>query len=182
MFKKITIGLVVVIAAFLGFVALQPADFKISREIQIEAPADVIFAHVNDLQKFNSWNPFVEMDPKAKYSYEGPASGVGAASLWDGEESGKGKMTIVESSPAQFVRMRLDFEKPMAATNTAEFAFKSEGVQTLTSWSMTGHNNFVAKIFCTLLGGMDKMVGGQFEKGLAALKAAAETAAKQAKN
>ena len=42
---------------------------------------------------------------------------------------------------------------------------------------MTGKNNFIAKAMCMFMN-MDKMIGGQFEKGLAAMKAVAEAAPK----
>jgi len=84
-------------------------------------------------------------------------------------------MTILESRPGDLVRIKLEFLKPFAATDTAEFAFAPEGDGTTVTWSMTGKNNFVSKAFCLFMD-MDKMVGGDFEKGLAAMKAVAEAA------
>jgi hypothetical protein len=87
-------------------------------------------------------------------------------------------MTITESRPSELIRIKLDFTKPFEATNTTEFTFKPEGNQTTVTWSMFGTNNFIAKAFCLFMS-MDKMVGGQFEKGLASMKSIVEVAAKQ---
>jgi hypothetical protein len=82
-------------------------------------------------------------------------------------------MTITESKPGELVRMKLEFIKPFAATNFAEFTIKPEGNQTTLTWAMTGTKGFMGK--CVgLVVSCDKMIGGQFEKGLANLKAIVE--------
>ena len=87
-------------------------------------------------------------------------------------------MTIVESRPNELVRIRLDFEKPFTSTGLAEFTFKPAGDQTSVTWSMTGRKNFITKAM-GLIVSMDKMIGGQFEEGLANLKGLAEARAKK---
>src|SRR5260221_14652047 len=107
------------------------------------------------------------MDPNAATTFGGPASGVGATMDWAGNmKVGEGSMTIVESHPNDLVRFRLDFQKPFAGTNTAEFTFQPQGGQTQVTWSMTGHNNFMGKAMGLVMN-CDKMVGGQFEQGFA---------------
>lgn len=175
MFKKITIGFFITVGLLVGYVALQPSDFRIVREIKIQAQADRIFQHVNDLHEFDRWNPWAKLDRNATTVYEGPTAGVGASAAWDGNnEVGKGRMTIVESQPNTLIRMKLDYEKPFRSTNNAEFTFKPEGEQTVISWSLSGRSNFLSKLICTLFMNMDKMVGGMFEKGLADLKKLSE--------
>ena len=176
MAKKILIGLIVIIVAFLGYVASKPSDFKISREISINAPAEKVFPYANNVKLMNAWNPWMKLDPQVKTSYSGPEEGIGAATSWDGDKNiGAGTATIVESNPNTLVRVQLDYKKPFASTSTAEFVLRTEGAQTIVTWSNAGHAPFVAKIFCTLMGGMDKMVGGTFEKGLVDLKAMVES-------
>jgi hypothetical protein len=166
----------VLIVAFLIVVALQPADYQISRTATVAAPAPVVFGHVNELKKWEAWSPWVKLDPAMKQTYAGPPSGVGASSSWAGNSDvGEGKMTIVESRPNELIRFNLEFYKPMADTCTSEFTFKPNGNQTAVTWSMAGKNGFVSKAMCLFLN-MDKMVGGQFEKGLTALKSIAENA------
>lgn len=167
----VLIGLAVVVAA------LRPAAFCVARSIPISAPPLAVFAHVNDLKRFQQWDPWSKMDPTTQHSYSGPIAGVGAAQSWTGKKTGVGKMTITESRPGELVRMRLEFFKPFAAINTVDFTFRREGSQTVTTWSMTGENNLFFRIMGLFMS-MEKMCGPQFEAGLADLKSLAEAAAK----
>lgn len=177
MLIPILVGLAIVIVLFLLFVASRPSDFRVSRSLTMGAPAETVFSQVNILRQWEAWNPWGKMDPNAKMTYEGPAAGVGASYTWAGNAKvGEGRSTIVESKPGELVRFRLEFFKPMKAVNTAEFTFKPEGGQTAVTWTMTGKNNFVGKLFGLLIN-CDKMVGEQFEKGLATMKTVAESAA-----
>lgn len=175
MLTWILIVVAAVVAVFLVVVALQPADFRIQRTALIAAPAQVVFAQVNDFRKWLAWSPWEKMDPALKRTYEGPPAGTGAKYAWQGNKKvGEGQMTITGSRPGELVRIKLEFFKPFAATNTAEFTFKPEGGGTAVTWSMTGHNNFMAKAV-SLFMSMEKMVGGQFEQGLAQMKSVVET-------
>jgi len=167
-------GVAVVIAIFVTVVALQPSDFRIERSAAIAAPAPAVFAQVNDFQNWRAWSPWEKLDPQLKRIYEGPAAGTGAQYAWVGNKDvGEGRMTILESRPGELVRIRLEFFKPFAATNTAEFSFRPSGNGTELTWSMSGQNNFVARAICLFMN-MDKMVGGQFEQGLAQIKSIVE--------
>lgn len=169
------LGVVVaIVAIFLIVVSLQPADFRLTRTTAVAAPPEAVFAHVNDFHKWQDWSPWAKKDPNAKNTYEGAPAGEGAVFAWDGNnEVGQGRMTITESQPGWLVRIRLEFIKPFAATNTAEFTFEPRDGQTAVAWSMYGQRNFIQKAFCLIID-MEKMVGPDFEKGLAQLKAAAE--------
>lgn len=176
MLKKILIGLVVIIAAFAAYVAIQPSDFHITRSAVIAAPPAAVFEQVNDFHKWEAWSPWAKLDPNAKAEFEGPAAGKGATFKWSGNsEVGEGTMTVTESRPAELVRINLEFVKPMPGTSTAEFTFKPQGDQTAVTWSMFGQNNFITRAICLVMN-QDKMVGGYFEKGLANLKAVVEPA------
>ena len=170
-------GLLIFIACLalvLVVVHFQPEDFSISRSAVLSAAPSVIFGHINDLHKWEAWSPWVKMDPNAKSSYEGPAAGTGAIARWDGNKQvGAGSMTIVESKPGELIRIRLDFLKPFKATSTAEFKFMSRGEQTEVTWTMYGKNNFIGKMISFVMD-CEKMVGGQFEEGLANLKSVVE--------
>ena len=170
MLEKILIGLAVAVVVLAVVVALQPAEFRVSRSAVIAAPPAAVFAQVNDLHNFQTWNPFARMDPAAKNTFEGAPAGVGAALAWSGNaQIGEGRMTIVESRPNELVRIRLDFVRPFASTSFAEFTFVPAGGRTAITWSMTGQKNFVAKAIHLVMS-MDRMVGGRFEQGLAALE------------
>ncbi len=183
MMKKIVLGLAaaagLAVAGIVAVAALRPGEFKVSRSAEIEAPADKVFARVNDFHACQDWSPWAKKDPAAKASFEGPASGPGATFRWAGnKEVGEGSMTIVESRPGELIRIRLEFMKPMKATNEALFTFQENPKgkrmkSTTVTWAMTGKNNLIGRIFCLFMD-MDKMVGGDFEKGLASMKSLAE--------
>lgn len=176
MLLYLAVGIVVVLAIVLGVVASQPADFKIERSTTIAAPPEKIFGYVNDLHQWTHWSPWEKLDPNLSREYTGPASGVGASYAWSGNNKvGQGKMTITDSQLPKLVQIRLEFLMPFQATNMSEFAFTSQGAGTHVNWSMTGHNNFMGKLFGLLMN-MDKMVGKDFEKGLASLKTVSEAA------
>lgn len=165
------------VAAFLGFAAMQPDEFRVSRSIVIAAPAAAVFEQVNTLRNWEAWNPWGKLDPDMKLTYAGPPAGSGAGYAWEGNNQvGTGRTTIVESRPPEYIRLKLEFMKPFSATNTGEFTFRPAGSATEVTWSMSGRSNLLAKAM-HLVFDMDKMVGGMFEQGLANMKAVAEAAA-----
>ena len=177
MITKILIGVALVLIVLVVVIALQPADFRIARSATIAAPAEVVFAQVNDVHRYNEWSPFSKMDPNMKVTYDGPPAGVGASMAWAGNnKAGEGRMTLIESRPNELVKYRLEFLKPFAATNIADFTFKPEGDRTAVTWSMTGTKNFMCKAV-GLAVNCDKMCGDMFAEGLANLKAIAESPA-----
>jgi len=175
MFKKILVVLIAFLLAFAGFISTQPDDFRITRSAVIAAPAEAVFAHVNNLHAWEAWSPWAKLDPNATSTFEGAKSGVNAKMHWDGNaEVGKGSMTIIENRPGEFIKFQLDFLKPMEGHHTAEFLFKKqEDGSTEVSWTMYGKNNFIGKAMGLVMD-CDTLIGEQFEKGLASLKDVAE--------
>jgi hypothetical protein len=178
MLKKILLGFVAVVVLFLAYAATRPAEFRVERSATLAASPTALFAHVNDHQKFNTWNPFLKLDPNVKNTFSGPASGVGAQCSWDGNSDiGAGSSTIVESKPGELVRMRMDWLRPMEGTSTVDFTFRPVGDKTVVTWAMYGKNNFMGKVVSVFID-CDKMCGPAFEQGLADLgKVATATAA-----
>jgi len=169
--------ILILLALMIAAIAAQPSQFNVSRSLLIAAPREVLFSCVNNLQKWQSWSPWAQLDPNAKTVFEGPEEGLGAVMRWDGNKQvGTGSLEIVEIIPVEFVKYALIFVKPMPGTCHATFRFDEEGGMTRVTWSMTGHNNFVAKA-TSLVMNCDKMVGGYFEKGLQNLKELAERTA-----
>jgi uncharacterized protein YndB with AHSA1/START domain len=172
--KKILIGLVILIAGFAGVVAMQPSEFKVERTATIAAPPANVFQHVDDLHKWDAWSPWAKLDPNAKVGFEGPPAGKGAVFTWSGNDQiGEGRMTVVESRPAELVKVDVNFVKPFEGAAQSQFTFKPEGNQTAVTWTMTGEHNFIGKAMCLIMNGQ-KMMGGEIEKGLSNLKTAAE--------
>ena len=179
MLIKILIAVAVIVVVFIVVVAMQPSVFRVARSATMSAPAPAVFAQVNDFHKWEAWNPWGKIDPAMKQTYEGAPAGIGAIYTGVGNKNvGEGRMTLTESRPSDLIRIKLEFFKPFAGTNIAEFTFKPEGNQTAVTWSMTGKNNFMAKAIHLFMN-MDKMIGGQFETGLAQMKSIVEAALKQ---
>jgi len=181
MLKKIAIAFTTLIAILLVVIALQPAEFRIERSTDISAPAPVVFPFVNDLHAWDGWSPWGKLDPNMKKTFSGAPQGKGAIYEWFGNDDvGSGRMEITGARESELVTIQLDFIKPFAASNITEFKLAPKGDATTVTWAMTGKNDFMGKAF-SLFMNMDKMVGGDFEKGLADLKKQAEAKAQAAR-
>ena len=175
MFKMIAIVVVVLIAAILVYAATKPDEFRVQRATSVKAPAEKIFALIDDFHRWDSWSPWEKMDPAMKRTYSGAANGKGAVYAWQGNSKvGEGRMEIADTSPPSKVTIKLDFIKPIEGHNTAEFTLEPRGDSTNVTWSMYGPSPYIAKIMGIFVS-MDKMIGKEFETGLANLKTVAET-------
>ncbi|MBL0156810.1 MAG: SRPBCC family protein [Bryobacterales bacterium] len=176
---KISLLVIVVLLAILaGVIEMQPPEYQVTRSATIQAPANVVFEQINDFHKWEAWSPWGKLDPAMKTTYTGPAAGTGASYAWVGNSDvGEGRMTILESRPAEFVRIRLEFIEPFASVANTEFSVKPEGNGVAVTWLMSGEKNFLSKAMC-MVQSMDTMIGPDFERGLKQLKSAAEGAAK----
>ena len=174
MLKIIAIAVVVLVAGVLLFAATRPDTFQVQRTTSIKAPPEKIFPLINTLQSFGAWNPFAKKDPGIKESYSGPASGKGAMRTFDGNQDvGKGSLEITESSPPSRVVMQLRMTEPMQADNQIEFILEPRGDVPHVTWTMHGPVPYFAKIIHMVFN-MDRMIGGDFETGLASLRSVAE--------
>jgi uncharacterized protein YndB with AHSA1/START domain len=172
--KRLSIGLVLLVAAFAVVVWFQPDDYRLTRTTVIAAPAAAVFTQVNDLQKWENWSPWAKLDPNAKVTFSGPQSGEGASFKWDGNDRvGAGTMTITASKPNTRIATRTDFAKPFAGSSNSDFVFSENGGQTNVIWTMTGRHDFIGKAMCLVMS-MEQMLGPDFERGLAQLKQVSE--------
>lgn len=174
MLKKILIGLAALIVVFVIVVARQPADFRVERSEVIAAAPAIVRAQIDDFRNWKEWSPWAKMDPDAKVTLSENPVGEGATYAWEGKKTGAGEMRIAISVPAR-VDMDLKFTKPFKAENKVTFAFLPIHGGTRITWIMTGKNNFVGKAMCLFMN-MDKMVGGDFAKGLKEVKHRSEVA------
>ena len=170
----IAVILVVAIAVVLIFAATKPDRFSVRREITVQAPAEKIFPLINDFHRWVDWSPYEHKDPALKRSYSGAESGKGAIYGWDGNKNvGSGRMEILESATPSKIVIQLDFFKPFEAHNTAEFTMLPQGDGTHVTWLMHGPAPFMNKVMQVFMN-LDKMIGKDFETGLANLKTLAE--------
>jgi len=172
---KIAAGSVVLlVAAVLAFAATRPDSFSVRRAASIQAPPEKIFPLINDFGRWSAWSPYEKKDPAMKRSFSGPAAGKGAVYAWEGNgEVGQGRMEIADAVAPSRVTLKLDFVKPFEAHNKVDFTLEPKGGATEVTWAMDGPMPFISKVV-TLFVDMDRMVGGDFEAGLANLKAIAE--------
>jgi uncharacterized protein YndB with AHSA1/START domain len=174
MLKTIAIIIAVVIAGVLILAATKPDTFKFERKASIKAPPEKVFPILNDFKQWGAWSPWEKKDPAMKRNFGATTSGKGATYAWEGNKDvGTGNMEIAESVPSSKLTVKLNFEKPFKANNIVNFTLTPANGGTDVTWSMEGQCNFMSKIMQVFVS-MDKMVGPDFEAGLANLKAAAE--------
>lgn len=149
--------------------------FRLERSRTIDAPPEAVFPLVDDFRRWADWSPWEKLDADLKRTYSGAPRGVGAVYAWEGKKAGSGRMEIATSEPAMRIVIKLDFIKPFAAHNTAEFTFARDGQGTKVTWAMTGPVTLMSKIM-GLFFSTEKLVGPQFEEGLANMKRVAESA------
>ena len=174
MLRLFLVVILLLMAVLLFVVATRPARFRVQRSIRIDAPREKVFALVSDFRNFDAWSPWAALDPSIRKSFSGADSGPGAVYEWQGNgKVGQGRMEIVEAVAPERLVIKLDFLKPFEAHNTAEYLLTESGEGTEFAWAMHGSNNFMAKLMGVFFS-IDRMIGAQFEQGLARLKVLAE--------
>ena len=170
----VAIILAVAIAVILSLAATKPATLRVVRAIDIKAPAEEIFSLISDFHQWVSWSPYEKKDPAMKRTYGGADSGKGATYAWDGDKNvGSGRMEILEATAPSKIVIKLDFFTPFEGHNTAEFTMAPAGDTTTVTWAMYGPSPYIAKLMGTFMN-LDRMIGRDFETGLANLKTVAE--------
>src|SRR6476659_8580882 len=166
----IAVVLAIAIAVVLILAATKPDTLRVQRAITVSAPAENIFPLINDFHQWRAWSPYEHKDPAMKRTYGGADSGKGAVYGWDGDKNvGSGRMEILDSSAPAKIVIKLDFFKPFEGHNTAEFTMLPQGDATHVTWLMHGQSPFMGKIMNVFIN-MDRMIGKDFEIGLANLK------------
>jgi uncharacterized protein YndB with AHSA1/START domain len=175
---KVIAGIVVVVAVMLSaglvYVAFKPDTFRVERTLDIQAPPERVFALINDFHRWGSWSPYETKDPAMKRTMSGPASGTGAVYEWEGDTGkvGSGRMEIINASPSR-ITIKLDFLKPFEGHNVADFTLEPKGDLTKVTWAMQGPSSLVHKVMGLFMN-LDRMIGDDFQTGLANLKSLAE--------
>ena len=162
------------IAALVAVAATRPDTFRVERSAIIAVPPAQLYARLADLRSFDDWSPWAKLDPAMQKTFSGPATGIGSAYAWEGNKNvGAGRMEIIELVPDRLLRMKLQFFRPFKADNEAIYTLEPMDGGTRLTWAMTGPLNLMARVMHLLMN-MDRMVGGDFEKGLVSLKRVAE--------
>lgn len=170
----IAVILAIAIAVVLILAATKPGTLRVQRSVSIKASPERIFPLISDFHQWLTWSPYEQKDPAMKRTYSGAERGKGAVYAWDGDKNvGSGRMEILEASAPQKIVIKLDFFTPFEGHNTAEFTMLPQGDDTRLTWRMHGPAPFMARIMHVFIN-IDKMVGKDFEAGLANLKRLAE--------
>lgn len=176
--KKFLIGFLLFGVLVVIFIATRPSEVRVERSTTIQAPAATVLGVVADFHQWSAWSPWARLDPAQKEDFSGPASGVGAKYHWKGNDKvGEGRMEITSVTPTQ-VKLALEFIEPFYSSNDIDFTAAPAGNGVTFTWGMTAHQNFMGKAFDVFMG-LDKMVGKDFERGLAQLKSVSEASAKK---
>ncbi len=175
MLRKILLGLLVILIAFLGYVASREGKFRYERTGVINASPDKIYPYLSNFKLGSEWNPWDRMDPTMKKTYSGTDGTVGAKMDFEGNSQvGSGELEVLNLVPNQSVQLKLTMRKPFRAENTIDYTLTSEGSGTRFSWAMSGDGGFMGKLMGVFID-CEKMVGGELEKGIANLKQLVET-------
>ncbi len=174
MIKIVAIVLPVFIVSILVLASMRPDTFVVERSIDIQASPEKIFGYINDFHQWTKWSPYEKLDPAMKKFYSGASNGPGAKYAWKGNnKAGVGSIEIIAVTESSKLLMNLDFIKPLEGHNVVEFKLQPQGNATHVTWQMRGNSPYVSKIM-GLFFNMDKMIGRDFEEGLANLKTLAE--------
>jgi uncharacterized protein YndB with AHSA1/START domain len=170
----VAVVLAIAVAVVLILAATKPDTFSVRRAATLKAPPERIFPLINDFHQWGSWSPWEHKDPAMKRTYSGAASGKGAVYAWEGNKNvGFGRMEILEASPPSKIVIKLDFFAPFEAHNTAEFTMLPQGDATSLTWLMHGPAPFMNRMMQVFMN-LDKMIGKDFEAGLANIKTISE--------
>jgi uncharacterized protein YndB with AHSA1/START domain len=174
MLKIVLIAVAVLIAGVLLVAAGRPDTFTVQRSVSIQAPPERVYALLEDFKRWEAWSPWEKKDPAMKRTYGATTSGKGATYAWEGNgDVGQGRMEIADAVAPSGLTIKLDFVQPFEAHNRVDFALVPSGQTTHATWTMQGPVPYFARILHMFVD-MDKMVGKDFDTGLANLKLAAE--------
>jgi hypothetical protein len=174
MIKTMALVAAVLVAGVLIYAATRPDTLHVERTAAIKAPAGTIYPLISDFHNWTAWSPYEKRDPALKRTYGGSPSGKGAVYEWEGNsEVGSGRMEITDTSVPGKVVIKLDFIKPFEGHNVAQFTMQPSGAATNVTWSMDGPTPYLGKVIGIFMN-MDRMIGGDFEAGLANLKTLTE--------
>jgi len=174
MIRMLAVVAAIALAAILALAAFKPDEFRVQRSTTINAPAAKVFPLIDDFRRWTAWSPFEKMDPTMRRTYGATTAGKGATYAWEGDgKAGAGRMEIAESTAPSRVGIVLDFEKPIANRARTTFTLSPHGDATLVTWTMESPNRYLVKVM-HLFFDAEQIVGDDFARGLADLKAAAE--------
>jgi uncharacterized protein YndB with AHSA1/START domain len=173
--KGLVIAVLLLLMALVGYGFTLPDQRRVERSTFIAAEPAAVFGVLNGFTQFNQWSPWADLDPTAIYTLDGPTAGVGAKASWSSTDPnvGAGSQEIVESVPNERIKLRLLFEG-YELDSYSLYLLSPEGRGTRLTWAYETdfHGKLLNRYFGLLL---ERMIGRDYEKGLAKLKALVES-------
>lgn len=163
---KIGIGVAIGVAILLALNIIKK-DIHVERTKTVNASLETIQNQITNFEHFSTWSPWADIDPNSKETYKGEQGQVGAEFHWESESEdvGTGYMKTTSISNER-VDMDLVFTAPWESESKVYYTFEEKGESVDVTWGYDGEMPIMATFFVN----MDEMLGGQYEKGLAALK------------
>lgn len=173
MLKKILIGLAVVIVALLLIGFLLPGKMEVSRSIAVNAPVENVFDEFNDLKKWQEWQYWntLEKPGEMTLTFGDKTAGTGAWYSWDGKNTGKGKITIIESVPNKSVASDIEFTGSGTAKGLYTVEPEGEGTKATMNFTFDNGMNPIGRWFSLFMKGE---IEKAFDFGLGKIKERAE--------
>lgn len=161
--RIVLVSMATLFACFVVIGAMLPSTYVVSRSTEIHAPIETVYTWVSDLRNNERWSPWVASDPTVRITYGPKTEGIGAWYHWTSEDSGAGRLTVIDASPPKRWEAMLDFREQGEAKDIWHFEKKGNAVKV--TWTLQGDtgNNLAARYLALL---MDRMVGPSFEDGL----------------
>ncbi len=148
--------------------------YTVERSLTIDASPASIYEQIASFHNWTRWSPWEGVDPNLQRTYSGSETGTGAAYRWSGNrKAGRGRMEITDTTVPSRVQIDLAFEKPFKSRSDTIFTIQPEGSGSRVTWLMKGKKTFMTKVM-GIFTSMDKLIGPDFEKGLADLRSTLE--------
>ncbi|WP_040282437.1 SRPBCC family protein [Psychroserpens damuponensis] len=165
-FKYILFLLLILFIGFAIYVAVQPNDYTFNRSKIIKAPVPVVYNVVNDFKEWPRFSPWIEQDKDAILTFDEVTSGVGAGYSWEGEILGIGNAKTIDVLNNKKINQEIEFVKPFESISNINWDFEHVEEGTKVTWSMTGKQDFMTKLYVAVAGSIEKNTGPDFERGL----------------
>lgn len=173
MLKLALLAVTILAVVVLILAASCPDVLRVTRSIDIKATPETIFPLINDFHRWDAWTPY-NKDQAMRKTYGTITAGKGATYAWEGNKDvGEGEIAITDTAPPGRIDLELHMIKPIEARNQVVFTLEPHGDMTRVTWTMNCKQNLPAKLVGLFMD-MDKMVGGDFDKGLMSLRTVAE--------
>jgi hypothetical protein len=147
------------------FVATQKGDYTVERSKVINSPKAAVYNYVNDYKNWANFGSWIAQDPEMKINYPQNTVGKGASYSWEGKE-GNGNMKTIFVKENDSIAQKMNYEE---TSSNVFWSFKDTVGGTKVTWKTTGKMSFLFKIYTAFNGGVDKVIGGMYEKSLANL-------------